>query len=65
MGSKNGNPQSVVDAAGRVHGVGGLRVVDSSIMPLITNGNINAPTIMLAEKMADHIRGRTLPFPTD
>ena len=65
MGTKAGNPESVVDAAGRVHGVGGLRVVDSSIMPLITNGNINAPTIMLAEKMADHIRGRTPPCPRE
>jgi choline dehydrogenase len=59
---------AVVDMAWRVHGMDGLRVVDSSIMPTITNGNLNAPTIMIAEKMADHIRGRepltpsTLPF---
>ena len=42
---------------GRVYGVEGLRVVDSSVMPSITTGNLNAPTIMLAEKMADHVLG--------
>ncbi|WP_133645316.1 choline dehydrogenase [Paraburkholderia flava] len=50
---------AVVDGEGRVHGLEGLRVVDASIMPLITTGNLNAPTIMLAEKIADRIRGRT------
>jgi choline dehydrogenase len=49
---------SVVDGEGRVHGLDGLRVVDASIMPQITTGNLNAPTIMLAEKIADRIRGR-------
>jgi len=49
---------AVVDAQTRVHGIERLRVVDSSIMPSITTGNLNAPTIMLAEKIADKIRGR-------
>jgi choline dehydrogenase len=43
----------------RVHGVGGLRVVDASAMPYITNGNIYAPTMMIAEKAADLILGNT------
>lgn len=49
---------AVVDAQGRVHGMEGLRVVDASIMPLIITGNLNATTIMIAEKIADRIRGR-------
>ncbi|WP_298184835.1 choline dehydrogenase [uncultured Pseudomonas sp.] len=53
---------AVVDGQGRVHGLEGLRVVDASIMPLITTGNLNAPTIMMAEKIADKIRGRS-PLP--
>ena len=53
---------AVVDSQTRVHGLRGLRVVDSSIFPSIPNGNLNAPTIMLAERAADLIRGReTLP----
>jgi choline dehydrogenase len=52
------DPMAVVDPETRVIGVEGLRVVDSSIMPSITNGNLNAPTIMIGEKAADLIRGR-------
>ncbi|EPC4486800.1 choline dehydrogenase [Serratia liquefaciens] len=50
---------AVVDGQGRVHGMEGLRVVDASIMPLIITGNLNATTIMIAEKIADRIRQRT------
>ncbi len=49
---------AVVDPECRVIGLEGLRVIDSSIMPSITTGNLNAPTIMLAEKGADHVLGR-------
>ena len=49
---------AVVDPASlRVHGVDGLRVVDASVMPTITNGNIYAPVMMIAEKAADAILG--------
>jgi choline dehydrogenase len=49
---------AVVDSQLRVHGIDGLRVIDASIMPVIPGGNTNAPTIMIAEKGADLIRGR-------
>ncbi|MCA6935294.1 choline dehydrogenase [Pectobacterium versatile] len=49
---------AVVDGQGRVHGMEGLRVVDASIMPQIVTGNLNATTIMIAEKIADRIRRR-------
>ena len=52
------DPLAVVDPEGRVIGVEGLRVADSSVFPRITNGNLNAPSILVGEKMADHILGR-------
>ncbi|MYM20022.1 NAD(P)-binding protein [Brevibacterium sp. 5221] len=52
-------PESVVDPQLRVRGVDGLRVVDASVFPRVTRGNTNAPTIMLAERAADLLRGRT------
>ena len=51
------DPKAVVDPQARVIGVEGLRVADSSIFPRITNGNLNAPSIMVGEKAADHILG--------
>ncbi|HEX4383069.1 MAG TPA: GMC oxidoreductase, partial [Myxococcales bacterium] len=53
MGS---GPQAVVDAELRVRGLQGLRVIDASVMPTITGGNTNAPTLMIAEKAVDLIR---------
>ena len=50
------DPLAVVDDRLRVHGIGGLRVVDASVMPRITSGNTNAPTVMIAEKGAELIR---------
>ncbi len=52
------DPQAVTDEGGRVHGIESLRVVDASIMPTIVTGNLNAPVIMMAEKIADDILGR-------
>ena len=56
---------AVVDGAARVHGVQSLRVVDASIMPQVVSGNLNVPTIMMAEKLADVIRGRRALPPSD
>jgi choline dehydrogenase len=53
-----GDPTAVVDHECRVIGMEGLRVADSSIMPQVTNGNLNAPTLMIGEKASDHILGR-------
>jgi len=61
MGAKD-DPMAVVDPGCRVIGVDGLRVADSSIFPQITNGNLNAPSIMVGEKASDHILGKT-PLP--
>ncbi|SDG08899.1 choline dehydrogenase [Alloyangia pacifica] len=58
------DPMAVVDPECRVIGVEGLRVADSSIFPQITNGNLNAPSIMTGEKAADHILGKQ-PLPRD
>jgi choline dehydrogenase len=58
MGRRS-DPMAVVDPECRVIGVDGLRLADSSVFPQITNGNLNGPSIMVGEKAADHILGRT------
>ncbi|KAL6259288.1 hypothetical protein P5V15_009207 [Pogonomyrmex californicus] len=57
------DPMAVVDPELRVYGITGLRVIDASIMPLITSGNINAPVIMIGEKGADLIKARWMQLP--
>lgn len=64
MGADN-DPMAVLDSQCQVRGVEALRVVDSSIFPTITNGNLNAPTIMVAEKAADMILGQAPLPPAD
>ncbi len=59
-----GDPMAVVDAECRVQGLVGLRVIDASVMPTLVGGNTNAPTIMIAEKISDAIRGRAF-LPAD
>jgi len=56
------DPMAVVDAEGRVHGLESLRVIDASIMPSVVSGNLNAPVIMMAERLSDAILGAT-PLP--
>jgi 5-(hydroxymethyl)furfural/furfural oxidase len=54
MGHRD-DPMAVTDPSGRVKGVGGLRVCDASIFPVVPCANTNFPTIMTAEKISDHI----------
>lgn len=60
-----GDGMAVVDADTRVHGIERLRVVDASIFPVIPNGNLNAPTIMTAERAADLIKGQGMLPPSE
>ncbi|MEM7425684.1 MAG: choline dehydrogenase [Pseudomonadota bacterium] len=64
MGAKD-DPLAVVDPECRVIGLEGLRVADSSLFPLIPNGNLNGPSIMLGEKASDHILGRDMLPPSN
>ena len=57
MGSADDKMAGVEETC-KVIGIGALRVADSSIMPQVTNGNLNAPTLMIGEKASDHILGR-------
>jgi choline dehydrogenase len=56
---------AVVDSQTRVRGIEALRLVDSSIFPTIPNGNLNSPTIMVAERAADIIKGKGMLAPSD
>ncbi|MDQ8708098.1 choline dehydrogenase [Streptomyces sp. LHD-70] len=62
MGS---DPDAVVDSEGRANAVAGLRIADASIMPKVITGNLNAPVMMMAEKIADRVRGRQPLAPSD
>lgn len=64
MGGDN-DPLAVLDAQCRLRGIDSLRVIDSSVFPTITNGNINAPTIMVGEKAADMVLGIDPPAPSN
>lgn len=55
------DPTTVVDDELRVHGLAGLRVVDASIMPMVLSANLNAATMMIAEKASDMILGKVPP----
>lgn len=61
MGKSPDQDGAVVDNEGRVFGVNGLRIADASIFPAITNGNLNAPVIMVAERISDLILKQPLP----
>ena len=60
MGDPNTDPMAVVDSDTKVIGIDNLRVVDASIMPSVASGNLNAPTIMIAERAADLIQGKSM-----
>ncbi len=62
---RDDDPMAVVDSNLRVIGVDGLHVVDASVMPQITTGNLNAPTIMIGEKASHHILGKPLLAPSN
>jgi choline dehydrogenase len=59
------DPEAVVDEEGRIRALGRLRIVDASIMPFVVTGNLNAPVMMMAEKLADRIRGVAALPPSD